>query len=146
MKQDLAIPNTADLRSLQGWGGWALCCHKGHPPAWRCQLQVQTNLCGRCGMVWVQPCSSTKCLGSMLNCLCLHILFVSNGFHQGLILNTVRPYTGNQILSWDVRCVIPAQNCFWSRDTCTQMQNLNVSFIMNLVISLLFQSVLNYFF
>lgn len=82
----------------------------------------------------------------MLSCLCLHILHVLYGFYQGLVLNVVRPYTGNQILSWDVCCVIPAQNWFWSRDTCTQMQNLDLSSIMNLVISLLFQSVLNYFF
>lgn len=54
-------------------------------------------------------------------------LQTSRGFYQGLMLNFVMPYPGNQILSWDVYCVIPAQNWFWSRDTCTQMQNLDTS-------------------
>lgn len=33
MKLDLAIPNTADIQSLQGRGGGTLCCHRGHPPS-----------------------------------------------------------------------------------------------------------------
>lgn len=44
MKFGLAIPNTADVGSLQGWGGWALCCHRGHPPA-RSDLGAHSSRC-----------------------------------------------------------------------------------------------------
>lgn len=126
----LGEPCVVTRATLQlGWAG-------------RSQLQVQTNLCGGWG-VQVQPCSSTSVWGKCWTAfVCMFCMWIPSG----LDAKCSETVYWESDLFWDVCCVIPAQNCFWSRDTSTQMQNLDVSSIMNIMISLLFQSVLNYFF
>lgn len=116
--------------------GWVLCmgpCRAGWELCMGHAQTVTVLYCSSCLVASVylpllailQLLALLGYLEEQLQLLCLCVLRMSRGFYQGLMLNLVMLYAGSQILSWDVCCVIPAQNWFCSGDMCTQMQNLD---------------------
>lgn len=116
----------------------------GHSSRCR-QTDRQTDLCGPWG-VWGSALQQHRVFGVGAE---LHLSACSTcvtWILAGLDAKPSETIFWEADSFWDVCCVIPAQNWLWSRDTCIQIQNLDLSSIMDIVISLLFQSVLNYFF